>query len=983
MAQLARPGSVSVLGPLQLDVAGEPVRLRPAQRRVLAILLLDLGIALDREVLLDRMWPDEAPATAATALQVHLTGIRKAAPGLVVSSDGGYCADLGGFRFDRAVFEHEAASAVSDAAAGHPERVLRATARAKDTWRGAPYEELRDDEYAAATRARLFALWDQLTDLRVRALLALGRSETAIVELRELVQLHPLREPLWEHLMLALHLGGRQAEALQAFQDARRVLAVELGVEPGTGLRELEERIANGDSSIGSPDGPVHATNLPVVTSSFVGREDELRQVAHLLDERRLVTIVGEPGIGKTRLAIEAGHSVLRDYPDGAWFVPLAESRTAGDVASAIAKAVGSQTHTVDLAVLADRLAGRRLLLVLDNCEHVVGHAALFARQLTSRPGTARLVATSRRMLGLPDEAALRVMPLPAPSAESVRAHPGPALDLAATRLFVDRARTAERGFRPTEENAPLIAALCRRADGIPLALELAAAWIPALGLADVESMLGGDEAPRRGQLERPSRHRSLRAAMEWSIALLAPDDRDLFDSMSVFRGTCSLDDVVGICAPARDRRRTAAGIARLVDASLLVAERRVDGRVVYRSLVPIREFARERMEGHRDWEALQRRFVSHYLEKARSAAPTPFRAVVDLALVDDDLDNLREAFTLGLADGRADAVARAIVPLDGYFLNRFLAAEERDWLAEVLPRIEDRGTRAAALLSAAMAAQATNDLDEARRLLDEAVAAFRALDDQAGLAKSLLVLAGLHSNRGEWDAGAAAAREGLELPAAHESASGLGLAAYYLGTNLAYGGHTDEGVAALAAAAGHFLDAAELGRASQTMSTLTYIGVFGEDEALARRWADRAVELAEQSGSAARLARALSAAGALEARWGDPALARERLLRVDGLLHAQANEDIFEFLLPAGCLARREEHWSLLRPLVRAVEAAIVATGQGYAEPWRSAARRWEREAGAPDTGSAGDPGLPTASIEALRATVRQYLAAGSAPVA
>ena len=366
---------------------------------------------------------------------------------------------------------------------------------------------------------------------------------------------------------------------------------------------------------------------------------------------------------------------------------------------------------------------------------------------------------------------------------------------------------------------------------------------------------------------------------------------------------------------------------------------------------------------------------MGHYLDKAAHAAPDPFRAVVDLATVDDDLDNLREAFTLGLEDGRADDVARAILPLNGYFLNRVLAREERDWLARVLPAVTDPAVRARALLSAGLAAQATNELDEALGYLSAGLEATRAVDDSPGIARCLLALAGLHANRGAWDDGAAAAREGRAMAEAQDNASGLGVAAYYLGVNLAYGGHVADGIPELVEAAALFVGAGELGRASQAMSTLAYLGVFTGDEPLARRWADESIALARQSGSAIRLVRAISASAALEATWGDPHVAALRLLEVLGLMRAEANEEILELLFPAGCLVQRLERWELLARLAAFIDVAVVARGQGYAEVWRATNRRWDGEAraGLERLGVAAPP--PPADIGTMREAVRQVL--------
>jgi predicted ATPase/DNA-binding SARP family transcriptional activator len=966
VAQRSNGGSVSVLGPLRVEADGVPVALRPAQRRLLAILLLNPEVALDRDTLTDRMWGDAAPATAASAIQVHLSGIRKRAPGLLTSADGGYRVDLQGWSFDRTTFERLVAEAMDERRDGRWERALRTTERAAALWRGTPYEELADDDFAVADRARLMASAEELGELRAEALMAMGRFREAVLELEDAVQRHPLREPLWEQLMLARYRSGRQAEALGAFQEVRRVLDAELGVEPGARLRELEERIAWGDESLGEPM-PSAPTNLPRVPTSFVGREDDLRAVADLLATQRVVTLVGGPGIGKSRLAIEAGHAALASHPDGVWLTSLVEARTEIDVAVAIARAVGITAQSVGLSDLASHLDGRRMLLVLDNCEHLIGPGAKVARGLSST--SVRILATSRRALGVRGEAVWQVGPLPPPVEGG---EDGAALrGSAAVRLFVDRARAADRGYRLTPESAPLVSALCRRADGIPLALELAAAWIPWLGLTDIEEMLTGDEAPRRGGRGRPEHHRSLRAAIEWSLALLPPGDRRLFLAASIFKGTFDLGDVVAVCTARANRRVIGAAIARLVDASLLVARHRPDGTLRYHTLVPIREFAHELRGAEEAEDVVRQRFVTHYLGKSRGQQRDPFGEVAALERVDDDLDNLREAFELGIALGRADEVARALVPLDMYWRNRYLGAEGRRWCARVLPFVTDPDARAGVLASAAVQAQVTNDLDEALRLFRDAVAAYEQLDDPIGLGRSLLALAGLHCNRGEWRAGLAAARKGRRLALSAGNESAIAVATHWIGKNLSSAGDVDRGLQALVEAARLAERTGEASRASHYASTVAFVAVLSGNEAVARGWSDAGIALARSAGSVVRLARALGASAMLEARWGDPALARDRLVEVDGMLaHHEGNEHLFEFLFPAAVLLHRCQRWPLLAEVVDAVEAEIARTPQGYGEPWRGAAAAWKEEAGAA-LGASAEP----RSLDAVTADVRRFL--------
>jgi len=965
MTSSSRGREVNVLGPLEVRGGGSNVRLRPAQRRLLSVLLLDPESVLDTDALLDRMWGDDPPATARTALHVHLSALRRVVPGLIGTTATGYHLEPDGYRFDRSTFEALGTRAAAQAQSADWDAVLRTSARAMALWRGDPFDDLRADNFAAPEINRLTELWSNLGDLHARALVATRRHEEAVLRLRALVAHEPLREPRWEQLMLALYRSGRPAEALRTYQDARRVLAEELGVEPGPALRLMAERILVQDASLGEPERDLPEYRLPPTVSSFIGREIDLQRITATLADRRVVTVVGGPGFGKTRLAVEAGRAVVEQERIAAWFVPLAEARNREEVVGAIATTVGLRRHTATLEEAADRVADLPALLILDNCEHLLEPCAEFiGRVMSTGRARLRILATSRRPLGLPDEAVLRIEPLPAPAHDMGGETPS-VLASAAVRLFVDRARAADGTFRITPESAPLVAGLCRRAEGIPLALELAARWVPALSVPDIEEMLGADVLPPAAARGGPSSRRSLRAAMQWSVALLPPGDRQLFIATSVFNGSFALEDALAVCTTRGDRRRLAVAIARLVDASLLVADRRRDGSVRYRALIPIREFGRERLGSGADVEALRERFVTHYLRKARGTDQDDFRQVVDLAAMDDDLDNLHEAFELGVRARRTDEVALSAMALDVYFHNRYLAWEQRSRLAGLLPEVGDAGVRAAILRSMASLSMVVGDVDESLRIFTDAIAAFRELDDPLGLARCLVGLSGLHAHRGEWTAGEEAAREARRLLTDTENLSALAIVAYYVGENLAGGGQVEAGIAELSEAALRYEHAGDLSRASHALSTLADIAVCGEDEAVARRSAGDAMAFARQSGSTYRLVRALAACAEVEGRWGDPANAARLLLELHESLGPHDSEHVSEFLFPAAFLLRRWEAWELLLDLLRTVEDGVARLGEGYPEPWRAMARRWRSEAPARFAATTPPGPLPIDRVE------------------
>jgi predicted ATPase/DNA-binding SARP family transcriptional activator len=955
--------SLSVLGPLAVVTERGPAKLRPAQRRLLSILLLEPDGQLERDVLLDRMWGEATPATATASLHVHVSGLRRSVPRLIETTASGYRVDMDGRRYDRAEFDELAERAGRHAREGDWPAVLDTASQALERWRGAPFDELRNDEFAAPEINRLTERWLDLLELHVRALLAGGRADQAIERLNELVLRHPLREPLWELLMLALYRSGRQAEALRTFQEARRVLAEELDVEPGQALRHLEERILLSDPELGEPERAPRADNLPSTPTSFVGREDDLRQLTGLLSRERLVTIVGGPGLGKTRLAIETGHALVDRHPGGVWFVSLADARNRLEVIGAILSATAVPDHASSLDDLAKRLAHRPAVLILDNCEHQREICGEFCELVLSAGGELRLLATSRQALGVDGERVWLIDPLPPPEPpDDAAGVPAPASASPAVRMFLDRARAVDRTFRLAPEVVPSVAELCRRAGGIPLVLELAARWVHALGLDDIAEMLSSE--PPGAEAGEPGHHRSLTAAIEWSMALLPPEDRRLFVASAIFNGRFALDDVRAVCAPDHEPRRLARAVARLAEASLIVVERQPDGAALYRMLVPIRELAREQLLASADWEAASDRFVAHYLQKDYRRSEDPFRAVVDLRGVDTDLDNLRDAFALGLSRGQADDVARALAPLGGYFMNRYLAWEGRSWVTRALEQVSDPLARAYALRSLGSYAQLTDDLDESLQIFGEALIAFEQVGDETGTSRCLLSLAALRVRRGEWPAAIQTAAQARQLISGSENISGLGLAAYYLGESLAYSGNTVQGVTELRAAATLWRRAGELGTASTALSTLTKVAVLTGREQLAQRTAPQALALARRSESPFRQVRSLAASAMLEARWGDPDRGRGMLLEGHVLIGQSEHDLVFEFLFPAAMLLHRLGRWSLMSDVVHAAENLLSELGYGYPQPWQEAVATWKRDAQA----RTGAPGSRDARRDASR---------------
>src|SRR5581483_10777543 len=469
-----------LLGPLVVSVDGEPVPLGGRrQRALLGALLLQPNRIVSLDHLIDAVWGEAAPDTARNTVQVYVSQLRKLLPdGALETAPPGYrlavaAETIDAFELERRADEGRAALAAGDAA-----RAAETLRAALDLWRGSPLPDL-DGVVAVAEVARLEELRLAATEDLVDAELALGRQARLVGELERLVAEHPLRERLRAQLMLALYRSGRQADALAVYQRARRTLLDELGLEPGESLRELERRILAHDPSLDLVAPPVaQPRRIPVPPTPLLGRERELAALLDLArrEDTRLVTLTGIGGIGKTRLALELVHRLAAEFRDGAAVALLARLDDDALVARAMLEALELPETGIDAeAALVAALADAQLLLLVDNFEQVLEAAPLVARLLEAAPALT-VVATSRAPLRVRAEHEFVVPPL--------------AEDEAA-ELFVARAHAADPAFALTEENAGAVAELCERLDGLPLAIELAAARTKLLSPAALLARLG------------------------------------------------------------------------------------------------------------------------------------------------------------------------------------------------------------------------------------------------------------------------------------------------------------------------------------------------------------------------------------------------------------------------------------------------------------------------------------------------------------
>jgi predicted ATPase len=535
-------------------------------------------------------------------------------------------------------------------------------------------------EIARLEEERLAAL-----ELRVEADLAAARHAELVAELGRLTREHPLRERLHGHLMLALYRSGRQADALEAYRQAREVLVERLGVEPGDELAELHQAILAHDPELGPPPrgraaGPAKAEGrLPLLPNRTIGRESEIATIADTLREggARLLTLTGPGGVGKTRLAVEVARAVETDFADGACFVPLAALRRVEDVPTATVRALGAVVLDGESAEQAVErfLAARDLLMVVDNCEHLRGLSAFIGRVLESCPGVT-VLATSREPLDLRAEERHPVPPLSLPDSS---AGGGDAII-----LFADRARAHDPEFAANGSADDAIAEICRRLDGLPLAIELAAARCSLLTPTEIAQRLGAAlGALGTGARDAPARQRTLRATIDWSHDLLDDEEKACFARFAVFAGGGTVEAAEAVTGATLD------ALDRLVAKSLLTRVRRPDGRTRLTMLELIREYAGERFAQDPDAEAVRERHLRHFLSLAeRSGAERALWGAdrkEHLARLDADIENLHGALGWAVARGDAGSALAMCAALGEYWTMRHRYADAVRWIDSAL----------------------------------------------------------------------------------------------------------------------------------------------------------------------------------------------------------------------------------------------------------------------------------------------------------
>ncbi len=641
---------IGLLGALEVfDDDGAEITVAGAKlRALLAVLALHVGRVVPADHLVDALWGEDPPAAVRNGLQGLASKLRRTlgSADLVVMRGEGYVLELPPDAVDVERFARRAADGRALAATGEPERAVEVLAEADSLWRGEPLAEFAYDDFAVSVIARLSESRLTLLEERLDLELRLGRHQRAVVQLEQLVADHPLREGLRGLLMLALYRAGRQADALRVFQEGRRLLVDELGLEPGPALRGLESAILAQDPSLtlpaASPPAPVGAGSHPTIPEALtplIGRDAELGELRELFAEQRFVTLVGPGGVGKTRLALEIGRAAAGGLSFGGCLVELAPVGDPAGVPAAIAAALGLP----DPNRLAEMIGDHDLVVVLDNCEHVIGAAAEVAEGLLRRCPGLRLLATSREGLRVGGETIWPVPPL-APDD--------------AVRLFLGRAKASGAPVGLDDEHE-LIADICARLDGLPLAIELAAARTRAFPLSQIAARLNDRfRLLTGGSRTALPRQQTLRAVVDWSYELLFADEQRVFERLAVLPGGCDLATAEAVCADDDLAAEDVADHVRaLVDKSLVIAVPVTNGGVRFNLLQTLAQYGRERLTERGDAVRIRDAMARHYAQLCAQSA-TAYSGDVQrawLTAIDAEHDNLRAALEWAIANDDAE----------------------------------------------------------------------------------------------------------------------------------------------------------------------------------------------------------------------------------------------------------------------------------------------------------------------------------------
>ncbi|MFI6279787.1 BTAD domain-containing putative transcriptional regulator [Streptomyces sp. NPDC050988] len=687
---------ITLLGAFQASRGDTALPVPGARLQALAVrLALAGGRTVPQGVLVDAIWAEDPPTGPAHALQALVSRLRRAlgSADRVAQAAGGYRLDVDAADVDALRFEQLAATGRDRLRAGDPSAAAAVFGEAVALWGDRPgAEPTVVAAVAPATATRLaHASVETVADL-ADAELSLGRAEAATARLTALLAEHPVHERAAALLMDALAAQGRQADALALYERIRETLADDLGTDPGAALRERHLSLLRAERPAPDTAG-TRPSNLPAPLTSFIGRDDDLARIDTLLAAGRLVTVFGPGGAGKTRLAVEAARRHRHDYRDGAWMIDLASVTEPAKVGAALLAGIGLRGGAMfearlrvegdELDVLVDQLGGRESLLLVDNCEHLIDAVAHLVAALLSRCAGLRVLATSREPLAVDGEALVPLGPLDLPGPDDGIEQ---ARQAASVRLFSERAAAVRPGFEVDETTLPEVRRVVRSLDGMPLALELAAARLRTLSLPELTDGLSDRfRLLTTGNRTAQPRHRTLRAVIAWSWDLLSERERTLAERVSILPGGVTTASATAVCAdtavPATEIPEL---LASLVDRSLLQLAP-APGR--YRMLETLREYGTDRLAEAGDLGTVRDLAAGHFAELMARHDPQ-LRGPGQLAairVIGADYDNTLAALRRRCDTGDAPGAVALALNLTWYWQMFGRQSDAAYWLGEAL----------------------------------------------------------------------------------------------------------------------------------------------------------------------------------------------------------------------------------------------------------------------------------------------------------
>jgi DNA-binding SARP family transcriptional activator/predicted ATPase len=998
--------SLALLGPPQIELDGQPVAgFEYAKvRALLVFLVVERTRPHARDAVAELLWPDQPPQVARNSLRQALAKLRQAIrdhaadpPFLLITRETLQFNAGSSFALDTASFG-ELAEAAERCPHNQPEPCAECVGRwerAVALYRGpfldqaAPRDSLGFEEWALVQRERFERQATTMLDALAAHYERRGDGALALRYARRYLELDPWNEAIHRQVMRVLARAGQRSAALAHYAHCRRVLAEDLGVEPEDETVALYEQVRDGASGNGqrelplvpNPQSPI--SNLPAQPTSFIGREAELEELGALLAEPacRLITVVGPGGIGKTRLALRAAEMCQSHFAGGVAWVPLA-------ALSGTEQIVGAITHALDLAIdeaadplgqLSGALAGRELLLLLDNFEHLLGAgqaARLVAALLERAPGV-KLLTTSREPLQLQSEWLFDIRGLPYPT----RASQSDALVSAAAQLFLDRARQQRRSALLDGDAAQAVARICQLVEGMPLALELAASASREQPYTAIAQAIGQNlDVLQAAQWDRPERHQSMRAAFEYSWRMLSPEQQRALAALSVFRGTFSPEAAEAIASELKmqnEKLKIPADddsvlhfafpilhlLEALADKSLLY--RAANGRYAIHEL--IRQFAAEQLAAGEELAA-RARHLAYFAGHAEAIEPR-LRGAEQQAALDElarDHDNLRAAIDWALAVGQREQAGRAAGALWRFWWIRGYVREGRQRLEQLV------GGQAGDDLSVPVRAKVLNalgalveeqgDFAQAAAWYEASLALYRALGDAAGTTSALNNLGGTRYKQGDFARAAECLAETAALARAQGDRYGTAAALHNLaGVIYDSGGDLARARALLEEALAIWDEIGMRQGTATTLSSLGQMALIGGDNPAAARYFTQSLDHLRALGDQRSVSMSLTGLGRVSHRLGEQAAALAAYHEALALRHelgdklgvAECFEGIGEVALAHGAPERalrlygaaaviREAIGSPVLPIDRdAYESALAAARAALGE--RAAGAAWE----------------------------------------